>query len=353
MSETIERPVGLRNRRTNVPNRTMDQQTIIHLLSRIRTPCGGKRETWGRTPPTAGPDGRCPQALADAIWEFQDVWQRKGLFTSVDGVVDPGRRTIRHMNALLNGVCGPVIDEQFRRMLTRIQADFRGWTRAQKDQACTRILIPATLVRGTQIPSFQSLLSDPTRLVALASSIRPDIDGWDVLPLFQGNSGWLRRQGVLSRGCATPSSPKPRADAMDSAHEDPCTCSNSVQIGGRCWLNGTVNYGTFGMMVRLCAEEFVPRFFRSWLLDYAILLIRGYKGVINPEDATLPIAWTRATFNGGASGVPDRSIAGNRPHCACGCRLNGSIVRWDYVWEPVKRRDTSVPPEASATEIVR
>jgi hypothetical protein len=187
----------------------------------------------------------------------------------------------------------------------------------------------------------------------LVANIRPDINGWDVLPLFQGQSAWLRSSRVLSHGCATPSSPKPTADAMDPAHEDPCTCSNTGQIGGRCWLNGTVNYGTFGIMVKLCAEAFVPGLLHFTLMRYGEALIRAYKGVINPEDAALPVAWTRATFEGGPSGVPDASIAGNRPNCACGCGLDGSIVTWDYVWEPIKRRNATVPPEASATDIVR
>jgi len=353
MSETINHPVGLRNRRANVTNRSVDQQTIIRLLSRIGQSCGGKRETWA-TPPNAGPDGRCPQALADAIWQFQSEWQRRGLFRSADGVVDPNGGTIRHMNALLNGVCGPAVDVQFRHVLISIQDDFRRWTRTEKDQACTRILIPATLAPGTRIPSFESIANNPTQLLNLAASIRPDINGWDVLPLFQGQSNWLRSRRVLSRGCATPSSPRPTAGAMNAAHEDECTCSNTVQIGGRCWLNGTVNYGTFGIMVKLCAEEFIIRPLQFVLLQYAETLIRGYKAASTPpEDPTLPIAWTRATFNGGPSGVPSASVRGNRPNCACGCGLDGSIVRWDYVWEPVKRRNGSILPEASATDVVR
>jgi hypothetical protein len=351
MNETINHPVGLRNRRTNVTNRSVDQQTIIRLLSRIGLSCGGKRETWA-TPPNAGPDGRCPRALADAIWEFQSEWQRRGLFSLADGVVDPGGLTIRHMNALLNGVCGPRVDIQFRDVLTRIQDDFRRWNHTQKVQACTRILMPATLPAGT--PSFESVASDPTQLLTLAAGIQPDINGWDVLPLFQGQSGWLRSPRILSRGCATPSSPRPTADAMNAAHEDQCTCSNTVQIGERCWLTGTVNYGTFGIMVKLCAKEFMSPPFHFMLLEYAEALIRGYKALSNPpEDPTLPIAWARATFDRGPSGVPSASISGNRPNCACRCELDGSIVRWDYVWEPVKQRDSSILPETSVIDLGR
>ena len=350
--ETIKHPVGLRNRRTNVANRTADQQAVIRLLARIGTACGGKREAWG-TPPDAGPDGSCPQALADAIWEFQAEWQRRGLVRVVDGVVDPDGRTLRQMNALLKGVCGPAVDLQFRTVLMKIQDDFWKWTRDQQDQACTRILLPLKTGPSPHIPSFENVVDDPLKLLALVG-MQKDIDGWDVLPLYQGASGWLRSARVLARGCACPSSPRPRAAPLDAAHEDPCTCSNTVQIGGRCWLNGTVNYGTFGIMVKLCAEAFLPESLQSKLLLYAEQLIRGYKAASDPpEDPTLPIAWTRATFRGGPSGVPDAAIPGNRPNCACRCKLDGSAVRWDYVWEPMKRRNASLSPEAGVIDIIR
>jgi len=348
----LAHPVGLRNRHTNVTNKHADQVVVIGLLSRIGNACGGKREAW-TSPPAAGPDGTCPPALADAIWDFQTEWHHRGLLSAPDGVVDPGGHTLRHLDALLNGRCGPVIDDQFRDVLMRIQTDFRGWGRGDQDRACTRILIPATVGAGA-IPSFSSVVSDPTQLLTLLSRIKPDINGWDVLPLFEGASAWLRGNRVLSQGCGTPTSPKPNAPAFDPAHEDPCTCSDSVEIGGRCWLNGTVNYGTFGVMVKLCAEAFLPAIFHSLLLRYAEGLIAGYKRMRgNPSDADLPIEWTRATFNGGPGATPPSTVAGNRANCARGCRVKGDIVRWDYVWEPVKRRDASALPEASVGDVAR
>jgi hypothetical protein len=58
----------------------------------------------------------------------------------------------------------------------------------------------------------------------------------------------------------TPSSSKPLADVFDDAYEDPRTRSDTVQVGGQCWLNGTVNYGTYGIMVRLCSDAFPFKF---------------------------------------------------------------------------------------------
>jgi len=313
----LSHPVGLRHRHTNMTNKNADQVVVIGLLSRIGKKCGGKREDW-TPPPEAGPDGTCPSALVDAIWDFQTNWHGRGLLPAPDGVVDPGGHSLRQLDALLNGHCGPVIDAQFRDVLMRIQTDFRGWSRGDQDRACTRILIPATL-GGGPIPSFGSIVSDPTQLLTLLSSIKPDINGWDVLPLFEGASAWLRSNRVLSHGCGTPTSPKPNAPAFDPAHEDPCTCSDSVEIGGRCWLNGTVNYGTFGVMVKLCAEAFLPTPFHSLLLRYAEGLIAGYKRMRgNPSDADLPIEWTRATFNGGPGATPPSTVDGNRSNCAPG-----------------------------------
>jgi len=172
-----------------------------------------------------------------------------------------------------------------------------------------------------------------------------DINGWDVLPLFQGQSKWLRSYPVFDAAtggpCATPSSSDPAAPPFDDAHEDPMTCSNSVQVGGECWLNGTVNYGTYGIMVRLCRDEFPIKF--ALALQVAEGLIRAYKSVgPHPEGADLPIAWLRATFNGGPSAKP--SIPGNRPQCKCSCKCTGNITTWDYVWEPVKPRSSAIAP---------
>jgi len=339
----ISAPVGLRNRTTNVANKAADQKIVISLLAAIGTQCGGQKGAWA-TPPAPGSDGKCPKQLAEAIWDFQTHWQTQGQLSKVDGVADPGGKTITHLIALNRGGCGPKVDGEFKTVLTKIQTDFGGWTRAQRDQACQRILIPLVPTGGEfggREPTFEDLVADPVKLSRLVG-LKPDINGWDVLPLFQLKSGWLRSAKVLNKGCASPTSPKPKAAPNDAAHENPCTCSDSVEIGGKCWLNGTVNYGTFGIMVGLCADEFLPGPLRGTLLNYAEALIRGYKQFINKEDPTLPIEWTRATFRGGPGASP--SVPGNRPNCAPGCSLTGSLATWDYVWEPIKPRATAKNP---------
>jgi len=225
------------------------------------------------------------------------------------------------------GICGPDVTAEVTAIWSRIQSDFRSWTTDQKFSACTRVLIPVQ--RPTYTPG-----TDPMTFARSAA----DINGWDVLPLYQGASEWLRTPPVYdpSTGgpCASPTSLNPSAGPFDDAHESPMTCSNTVQVSGQCWLNGTVNYGTYGIMVRLCRDEFT-RF--RFALQMATNLIRLYKSAgAHPEDAALPIAWVEATYHGGPTGRP--TLPGNRPQCRCSCPCRGNVVNWDYVWEPVKPR---------------
>ena len=352
----IDAPVGIRYRRQNVTNFSRDQEKILNLLAAIPASQGGKKEAW-MIRPLSGPDGSCPQFLADAIREFQTFWKAKGALRNVDGVVDPGQRTIRKLNELASGgaivpaaagfVCGPNVTNQVIQTWTKVQTDFHSWTEAQKVIACDKILIPV------QIPT--SPLGIPTDLNELKKLAQQfaDINGWDTMPLFQGASEWLRRPPIFdpkkNGPCATPSSKNPSGGPFDDAHEDPDTCSNSVEIAGKCWLNGTVNYGLFGVMIRLCSDfaaasfPFNPIKQAVYSLDWANGLIQAYKRFgAHPEGANEPVAWTSATYYGGVSGTP--ALPGNRPKCKCSCGCSGDTVKWDYVWEPLKPRGTAISP---------
>lgn len=229
------------------------------------------------------------------------------------------------------GICGPDVTKQFSAILSQIQADFKVWDEAHQELACRALLFPVKMPKWTPGTDTRTFIRSAA-----------DINSWDVLPLFQGQSAWLRSAAVVGCPCAIPTSKNPSASAFDDVHEDPSTCSDSVQAGGECWLNGTVNYGTFGIMVRLCKDRFPVKFALAQQL--AEKLIQAYKAFgPHPEDATLPLAWFRATFNGGPTATP--SGPGNRPQCKTMCSLDGSIVDWDYVWEPVKPR-TVVGPHA-------
>lgn len=209
-------------------------------------------------------------------------------------------------------VCGPDVTDQIATVWQRIQTDFGKWKEAKDagiaetdacHDACKRILFPFTP--------------------------KPDFNGWDTLPLFQGCSGWLESFPC----CCTPSNP--------DNDEDPNTCSHSVQVKGQCWLNGTVNYGTYGIMVKLCADKFPSEYGNA--LATAERWIRAYKFFASWEDDTLPLAWLRATYHGGPRAVPPNP--GNRPQCKCTCPYDGSVLKeWDYVWEPWKSRTKAIKP---------
>ena len=69
------------------------------------------------------------------------------------------------------------------------------------------------------------------------------------------------------------------------------------------------------------------------------------------EDPALPIEWVHATFHGGPSGTP--SVDGNRPNCPCGCRLDGGVVHWDYVWGARENSNKSDSPRNAQDLSVR
>lgn len=300
----------------------------------------------------AEPDGKFGNETFQAVVAFQ-----KRVFPSTslewDGRV--GRKTLEKMDAQLpkatatvatQFICGPDVTEQIGVAWTKIQTDFGSWSKSQKIQACNTILLP---FKRADDPLNSGI---PTNLEELKRKIQQysDIDGWDTIPLFQGSSDWLRTPPVydpmLKGPCATPSSDSiggSESNPFDPKHEDDNICSNTVQVAGKCWLNGTVNYGTFGIMVRLCSDfastdwtlKINPATRTVYSLAWAKTLIRAYKKFgQNPEGAVLPIAWTEATFNKGPRGMPD--IPGNRPKCSCSCGCKGDVVTWDYIWKPVK-----------------
>lgn len=99
MAVSLNGPVGLRHRVQSVANGMQDQAKTIGLLAMIAAEQGGKKGAW-MPPPPPGPNGQCPRGLADAIWDFQTLWNGKGVLRKPDGVVDPGGATLAKMNEL-------------------------------------------------------------------------------------------------------------------------------------------------------------------------------------------------------------------------------------------------------------
>jgi hypothetical protein len=229
------------------------------------------------------------------------------------------------------GVCGPDVTKQLASTLGKIETDYQGWPKPDKRAACVRVMNPIDL--------------EKLKASGLAGG---DYNGWDTYALFSSYADWLRRPPVCGP-CATPSSSAaPGASWKDKGHEDPRTCSNTVQVGNACWLAGTVNYATFGQMVRLCSETFTgdPDVAGDYPLDHAQNLIKAYKMFVSKENPKWPLEWTEAVYRGGSKAtVP----VGNRAGCSTTCskvnpKVNpASLASWDYVWEPVKPRQARPP----------
>jgi hypothetical protein len=144
--------------------------------------------------------------------------------------------------------------------------------------------------------SEESACKDACRRVLIPFTAQgPDIMSWDVLPLYKDESEWL--ESIPS--CGTPPNP-----AWD---EDPNACSHSVQVKGQCRLklNGTVNFGTLGIMARRCHNRFPDEYVVA--LRMAEAATRGHKLVICKEDATLHVAWLNAKYRHGPSGRTNQS----------------------------------------------
>ncbi|HEX3974665.1 MAG TPA: hypothetical protein VHW96_00290 [Solirubrobacteraceae bacterium] len=283
-----------------------------------------------QTPPDSGPSPT-PDAGAD------------GGQTAAEDAPTPDNPSLEQDPSKPIGVCGPDVSTPFSATLSKIQADFKSWSVDDQYRACDHLVHP-----------IQIFNPDGT----FNKSPTPDINGWDIHALFQGEATWLRRLPVCPP-CATPSTNGPTKPPMDRAHEDPRTCSNTVQVGNSCWLSGTPNYASFGIMLRLCGDAFpstatpptgqsAPHevFFGDDPLDSGKSLIRAYKllhvdKAVGREDPKWPLAWTEAAYKTG----PTATLAGgNRGACTATCTkakpgLNpAQLANWDYVWEPVHPR---------------
>jgi hypothetical protein len=216
----------------------------------------------------------------------------------------------------------------------------------------TRFLDGARVVRealGQLLSGSGPVVAADTVLQALG--IKLNRDAFDVWGLFQPTMFYTRDPAYgYFPACATPGSPNPAADDFDPIHECRHRCSNTVQVGGTCWLSGTPNYGTYGIMMRLCFDWTVPggrapadmqrmnfAFSRLSTEGFA----RGYKA-LDADSPSAPGDWTMATFDAGAGGPSARVGGGNRPNCLPSCAVAyGRPGHFNYAWEPVRPHSTT------------
>jgi hypothetical protein len=135
-------------------------------------------------------------------------------------------------------------------------------------------------------------------------------------------------------------------------------------MGQGCWLSGSVNYGTYGIMMRLCHDWSRPYLGRAiatslgfgrmvhmdpsqpeagagllapaFSRDSMMRFVYVYK-VWDRDDPVAPLAWATATYSGGPTAIP---TGGNRRYCNVPCPSAGTGPHggWRYVWEPVRPR---------------
>ncbi len=298
--------------------------------------------------------------------------------------------------AVIPKVCGPSVSGSVSAVWSRIQSEFRGWSPTDKLAASIYLISPyvptaganpragsgAGLFGGSLAEPFIALIASLSQNPAFASYVsmtnsqwQLNRDAFDTIGLFVLSAGWL----FSVPGCAVPGCAGLASGALPRGHVDPCedpsTCSMTVQMGSDCWLSGTVNYGTYGIMMKEAYEwcstqrnrflSLLPGILlRSFgNIDTAIALLRGVmddkeiaavflKELFSPasliiyvggyklwdmEDPRNALNWAFTTYRGGAGAL---AAGSNRPTCQPTCgTLDPSIFSgWDYVWEPVKHR---------------
>ena len=214
-------------------------------------------------------------------------------------------------------VCGPNVGTEMARAWASAQTQFRALSFGKKLDNC-RMLV-------------QPLIKDPD-----SGQLHLNADAFDTWGLFQGSVGWTRI-APWHGSCGTPGSKGDEKCMFDAAHEAPDVCSNTVQVGGDCWLSGTPNYGLFGIAMRECFEwtglvRDVPgmsALHDLFSLPSAMLLAGGYKAV-KGDNIVGPEKWVTATWLGGPTAT---ATGGNRSSCSTTC-AGPPPPAFAIVWEP-------------------
>ncbi|SAL80263.1 hypothetical protein AWB71_06083 [Caballeronia peredens] len=229
---------------------------------------------------------------------------------------------------VVGGVCGPDVTAETARIWAQVRSDFLGWSGKDKLRACQYLVQP--FVKGGS---------------GAGTGYGLNADAFDTIGLYQGSVHYLR-EPPYHPPCGIPGSPTPAPAPGTDCDADPTApgcdfdpghetgCSNTVKVGPECWLSGSVNYGTYGVMMRACYDVMPFPFDKAFSLAATKLLAGGYK-LYKGDDPRAPLAWAAATWTGGPGATATGS---NRSGCAPTCPVPYSGTPFDYVWEPVKPR---------------
>ncbi|MCP4157033.1 MAG: DUF4157 domain-containing protein [bacterium] len=258
------------------------------------------------------------------------------------GVTSPEMGATQKKPAENEKICGPDVTNEVKRVWKEIQDAFESWGIQDRIKACFNLVFPVDIMSDSYLNE----------------------GSFDTLGLCQRSAKWLREK-PYHPACGFPGSCAPlNTNPDEECHESDKTCSNSVQIGNECWLSGTPNYGTYGIMMRLCRDwlEELPNipFITEMILPIPLfptikvsspfsrimlaLMVNSYKR-IKGDDVLPPLKWALAAYDNGPSATVD---GGNRSECECKCNVSygegtgyGAEEGFDFVWEPVKTRPDS------------
>jgi hypothetical protein len=181
-------------------------------------------------------------------------------------------------------VCGPDITDALGDALSRVKSEFAGWSSSDRGEACSNLV---TIPWATF--------------------------SWDISQL----------------------SPEGRKKFTKAFGPECASCGYTVQVGGACHFDGSVNYVAYGTMMRLCRDHYNADgsdWARWFSEDMMILLIAAHKSFTGVVSANVGSSaeWASAGYRGWPQ--KGSAPAGDRPNCTATCSKTysgpGLTVQW-------------------------
>jgi hypothetical protein len=230
--------------------------------------------------------------------------------------IDPAEEEVIEAD-LPKFVCGPDVTRQVADAVRLAESIFGGWNRSQKEDACDALV---------ELPE-----------AAFA---------WDILDLH--NNAW-----ILEYRCSPPSSscqvgpPCPPTSVCASCGATP-PCGSTVEVDKECYYAGSANYVIWGVMCKLCRDEFGGSEFSGDRMRFLVDLYKlwGLKG----DNLATAKAWATAGDQGWPSGgTPPR---GDKSNCSpmCPTPYQGSAFR--ITWCPHENPYSECLSMAAAIESI-
>ncbi|WP_197684524.1 eCIS core domain-containing protein [Mucilaginibacter mallensis] len=174
-----------------------------------------------------------------------------------------------------NKICGPKIDAPLKRVLDEVSTEFAGWDADKQKANCDAL----------------------TSLFHIHNE-------WDI--------EHLHLAGIIPAaiGCGIP-----------EMGEDKNVCSLTVEVDGKCYLAGTVNYALWGRACRLCNDKM------GHPSHATMSNLSAIYNVVGIDDPGPPGAWAETGWNGFTGTAPDNP---NRPTCKTTCP---TVSKGPFSWQ--------------------